>query len=168
MRKLTFLALFLAGFAAPAAAQDHATADVFFGYSLVRSDGANFHGANGSVAINLNDWLGIVGDISGHSGPLDTRLVVYTFGPQLTYGRGAKIAPFAHALFGGAHASGGGASANGFAMNLGGGLDWNATDRVGVRLIQADALVTRFSGNSSTDGRLSFGVVFRIGGSGRR
>ncbi len=168
MRKLAFLALLLAGFAVPAVAQDHSTADVFFGYSLVRSDGVNFHGANGSVAVNFNDWFSIAGDISGHSGPLDTRLVVYTFGPQVTYGRSAKIAPFAHALFGGAHASASGISDNGFAMNLGGGLDWNATDRIGVRLIQADALVTRFGLNSSTDARLSFGVLFRIGGGSRR
>lgn len=163
---IAFFALFFVGLAAPAVAQDTPAADAFLGYSLVRTEGANFHGANGSLGFNFNDWFAIVGDISGHSNssPFDTRLIVYTFGPQLSYRRSGKIVPFSHFLFGGAHASASGVSDSGFAMNLGGGLDWNATDRIGVRLIQADALVTRFSGNSSTDARLSFGVVFHIGG----
>ena len=90
-------------------------------------------------------------------------------------------------LFGGAHVSGsvfnGGCDArihseggpctvsgseNAFAMTLGGGVDWNATSHIGIRVIQAEYLMTRFSGfgNNGSDlqnnARISTGVVFRF------
>jgi hypothetical protein len=52
-------------------------------------------------------------------------------------------------------------------MTTGGGLDWNATPHIGVRLVQAEYLMTRFSGlgNNGSDTQNHFryeaGVVFR-------
>ena len=116
------------------------------------------------MAGNLNDWFGVVGDFSGHYFPPGkAHIYTYTFGPQLSYQKNTKLVPFAHALFGGARAGVGSFGINGFAANLGGGIDWVVNRNLGIRLIQADALITRFSGSNSTDARLSVGVVFRFG-----
>ncbi|MGD0955489.1 MAG: hypothetical protein ABR953_01490 [Candidatus Acidiferrales bacterium] len=50
-------------------------------------------------------------------------------------------------------------------MALGGGLDWNATEHIGVRLIQAEYLLTTFNdgvNNRQNNARVSAGVVFRF------
>ncbi len=57
-----------------------------------------------------------------------------------------------------------GGSANAFAMALGGGLNWNATPHIGIRLVQAEYLMTQFSdgaNNRQNNARVSAGVVFR-------
>jgi len=177
IRKLGCLLGLILVLSLTAAAQDAPKAEVFGGYSYIRSDGESFHGWNASVAGNANNWFGIVGDFSGHYMSLDilgesfsTSIYTYTFGPRFSYRNNEKIVPFAHALFGGARL---GASTtvagitvsdseSGFASNVGGGLDWVASPSVAIRLIQADALIVRIAGSTSTDGRLSFGVVFRI------
>ncbi len=53
-------------------------------------------------------------------------------------------------------------------MALGGGLDVNVHDRVAIRLVQANYVLSRFEGFSGRtenqhNARLSFGVVFRLG-----
>jgi uncharacterized hydantoinase/oxoprolinase family protein len=47
-------------------------------------------------------------------------------------------------------------------MALGGGLDWNATPHIGVRLIQAEYLMTQFGSTTQNGVRISAGVVFRF------
>jgi len=177
MRKLVCLLGLIFLVSLTAAAQDGPKAELFGGYSYIRSGGTNFHGWNASAAGNLNHWFGIVGDFSGHYYSLDvlgtsvsTSIYAYTFGPQFSYRANDKIVPFARVLVGGARIGAEttiagvsvSASENGFATNVGGGVDWVASPSVAIRLIQADALITRFSGSTSTDGRLSFGVVFRF------
>ena len=177
MRRVLCLVGLVLAFALSAAAQgargtsagfQTPKAEVFLGGSYIRSDGANFRGWNASIAANVNDWFGIAGDVSGHYfPPANANIYTYTFGPQISYRKNTKVVPFAHALFGGFHAGAGfggvSGSINGFAMNLGGGLDWAAHRNFAIRLIQADALITRFAGATSTDARLSVGVVFRFG-----
>ena len=46
------------------------------------------------------------------------------------------------------------------AMALGGGVDAKISDRVAIRLFQADYIATTFRSNN---GRISVGVVFRFG-----
>jgi opacity protein-like surface antigen len=152
-------------------------------------EGFNFNGGSGSLAYNLTPWLGVVGDFGGYhwsgSGDFsgaDSTVVTYLFGPKVALRHG-PITPFAQVLFGGAHLSasdedcsdvrihrngeGGGigecgsGTDNGFAMTLGGGLDWNATSHIGIRLIQAEYLLTRFESQSQNNARISTGVVFR-------
>ena len=56
-------------------------------------------------------------------------------------------------------------SENAFAMTVGGGVDWNATPHLGIRLVQAEYLLTKFNdgiNNRQNDARISTGVVFRF------
>jgi opacity protein-like surface antigen len=184
---LAFGALLL--FSAAASAQDeNPKVEVFGGYSYLRfnpgfsAPGLNFNGGSGSISYNLNSWLGIVGDIGGYHwsrSSVDATAVSYLFGPKIALRRG-PVTPFVHTLFGGAHGSGAisgvcvdtrvrpeatcriSGSDNAFAMALGGGLDWNATTHIGVRLIQAEYVMTRFVSNTQNNARISAGVVFRF------
>lgn len=178
-------------FAGIASAQESPKVEVFGGYSYVRANALdtsfNFNGGGGSLSYNPNSWLGLVADFGGNhwSGSgADLNVITYLFGPKVAFRHGA-VTPFVQTLYGGAHASGSligtcgaarirpqaicttSGSENGFAMTMGGGLDWNATPHIGVRLAQAEYLMTRFSGlgSSSSDTQNSFryeaGVVFR-------
>ena len=166
MRKLVLMGVLVLLAALPVIAQETPKAEVFGGYSLVRSEGEILHGWNASVNGNMNDWFGIKGDFAGYYKTISGTKVKFhsfTFGPQLSYRKNEKVVVFAHALFGGAHISGGGISESGFAMNLGGGVDWVPHKNVAIRVIQADGLITRFGGSTSGDLRISAGIVFRFG-----
>jgi opacity protein-like surface antigen len=161
--------------AVAASAQDYPKAEVFGGYSFLhvtdQGASANANGGSGSISVNPSNWLGVVADFGGYHGGNDfgnADLYTYMFGPKLAY-RTGKITPFVQALFGGAHLSAGGfggsASANAFAMALGGGVDWNATPHIGIRVIQAEYLMTKFNdgaNNRQNNARVSAGVVFRF------
>lgn len=172
-----------------AAAQDNSRFEVFGGYSYVRGDGSvigsgtgfNFNGGTGSIAYNPIPWVGVVAEFSGYrwsgAGALagdDATVITYLFGPKVSY-RIGKFTPFVQSLFGDARLSGDvlclgegncPGSDNAFATALGGGLDWNVSRHVGLRLIQVDYLMTRFSvpGASTSDQqnnvRASAGITF--------
>ena len=191
MKRLALLCGAMLLFAGLASAQDSPKIEAFGGYSYLRAndggEGFNFNGGSGSLAYNLTPWLGVVGDFGGYhwsgSGDFageDSTVVTYLFGPKVSFRRG-PITPFAQVLLGGAHISasdnecedvrihGNGTSCgstsgsqNGFSMALGGGLDWNATSHIGIRLIQAEYLLTRFDSQSQNNARISTGVVFRF------
>ena len=143
-----------------ASAQDEAPkAEVFAGYSYVRvnpgfagAPGVNFNGGSASFSYNPTGWLGLVGDFGGYHGSafgIGADVYSYLFGPKLALRRGA-FTPYVQTLFGGAHGSAGfdcmppsarvhregvliscgSGSENAFAMTIGGGVDWNATDRI--------------------------------------
>jgi opacity protein-like surface antigen len=125
------------------------------------------------------------GDFSGE----DATAVSYMFGPKASFHAG-PITPFVQTLFGGTHISGSGCddccdtrvragragvrsegdgcgesffgSDNAFSLTVGGGLDWNATPHIGVRLIQAEYYMTRFESNTQNNARISAGVTFRF------
>jgi opacity protein-like surface antigen len=151
--------------------------------------GINFNGGSGSVSYNLHPWLGLVGDFGGYhwsTTGADATVLTYLFGPKIAFRRG-PITPFVHTLFGGAHGSGavggicpgarirtagsvgvgggGGCSAsageNAFSMAMGGGLDWNVTSHIGVRVAEAEYLMTRFASETQNNVRVSGGIVFR-------
>jgi len=190
---LLFVAQFV--FVGYASAQDHPTFEAFGGYSYVRVNPDNgfptesYNGGSGSIAFNPISWLGVVADFGGYhwSGSFDgissdfTDLS-YLFGPKVAWRHG-PITPFAQALFGGTRLSGpncedddarvrrqGGpecesVDSTGFAMAIGGGLDWNATKHLGIRLVQAEYVLTDFAaftnGHHLNNFRYSAGVVFR-------
>jgi hypothetical protein len=66
-------------------------------------------------------------------------------------------------LFGGATTSAAGTSDSAFAMFVGGGLDIGLRKGIGLRLVQADWLFTKF-GDRTQDrqGRVSAGIVIKF------
>jgi hypothetical protein len=169
------------------AQEEFPRAEVFGGYSYFRAnpDEFNLHGWNASVAGNLTSWFGVEGDFSGHYGSpsvygfgipmVDISSHTFMGGPKLTYRSGA-VAPFAHFLVGAARAATGAygltVSDTALAAAVGGGIDINLNERIAIRAIQADYLMTRFqtgpailfSGldNRQDNFRLSAGIVFRF------
>ena len=179
MRKLLVLAALIVLASGAAMAQDHPKAELFGGYSYARVNpgqgvkGENFPaGWAASIAGNLNDWFGVVGDFSGHYKTISgvkVNLHTYTFGPRISYRKNEKITPFAHVTFGGAHVGGGGGiSENALAITLGGGVDAKINDHFAFRVGQFDYVLTRFdgpvSGKTATQHnfRLSAGIVIRF------
>jgi opacity protein-like surface antigen len=189
MKRLALLCGALLLFAGIASAQDSPKVEAFGGYSYLRvnpgngASGLNFNGGSGSLAYNFTPMLGVVADFGGYhwsQGNADATAVSYLFGPKLALRHG-PITPFAQVLFGGAHVSGsasgcdgarvrpqggfgggcGSGSDNAFSMTAGGGLDWNATTHIGIRVIQAEYLMTRFGSETQNNARISTGVVFR-------
>jgi hypothetical protein len=143
---------------APAASK----ADVFGGVSFVRRTNT-FSGWNASVTGNMRSWLGVTADFAGNYNS-GVHLQTYTFGPRLSLAQDSSLVPFTQATFGVARLSASGVpSLSGFGAYIGGGMDWYATDHIGIRLIQLDAQLTRISGSNSTGTRISFGVVFKLG-----
>jgi opacity protein-like surface antigen len=192
MKRLALLCGALLLFAGASLAQDSPKFEAFGGYSYLRANssgnGYNFNGGSGSLAYNFTPMLGVVADFGGYhwsQTAADATVVTYLFGPKLAFRHG-PFTPFAQVLVGGAHASGSlygvncgvrvhpegtpcnaNNSDNAFSMSAGGGVDWNATTHIGVRLFQAEYLLTKFSGFGANGGdnennfRLSTGVVFR-------
>jgi outer membrane protein OmpA-like peptidoglycan-associated protein/opacity protein-like surface antigen len=149
--------------------------DLFLGYSNFRewSSGGNrlgwLSGGSASLAINVNRYLGLVGDFGGYSAdsfgpgapPIGAQVnasgtvFTYMFGPRVSLRRN-RFTPFAQTLFGGVHAgqvtlddcSGIGCtplpSENSFTMAAGGGLDITLTHHLALRLIQAEYVMTDF------------------------
>jgi hypothetical protein len=124
----------------------------------------NAVGWNASLTGNFKHILGITGDFSGvyNSRRSSSSVYTYTVGPVLT-ARLPVVQPFIHALFGGASISGGGTSDHAFAMLVGGGLDIGLRKGIGLRLVQADWLMTKF-GDETQDkqGRVSAGIVIKF------
>jgi hypothetical protein len=163
MRKQVIHTILLAGvLCAPAFAQ---RVEIFGGaqYEHLQSS-YNAVGWNASLTGNFKHVLGITGDFSGvyNSRRANSSVYTYTVGPVLT-ARLPVVQPFVHALFGGATVSNGGVSDNAFAMLLGGGLDIGLRKGIGLRLVQADWLMTKF-GDQTQDrqGRVSAGIVIKF------
>jgi Outer membrane protein beta-barrel domain len=174
--------------AAPAFSQTP-RAEIFGGYSWARQGGVNISkGWNGSVAGNINRWLSVEGDLSGHYEALDTPGTViqgnisflsYRFGPKFSFrSEDSPVTPFAHFLVGGVRTkiTGSGSvlgtnfnvsqSSNDLASLIGGGIDIGKGS-IAIRAIQADysafQVIDPFGVSIRANGvRLSTGVVFRL------
>ena len=171
MKRLVLLCALVVCFGGVARAQDHPALETSFDYSYVHASdsgfSANLNGGSASVAFNPSSWLGLVADFGGYKGTqngLDGgNVFTYMFGPKVAMRQG-RFTPYAQALFGGGHADVAGATNNAFAMALGGGADVNLTEHIGVRVIQAEYVLTRFNfvTNQQNNVRISAGVVFRF------
>lgn len=164
--------------AVAASAQEIPKVEVFGGYSYLRVSvsGAPFtpslNGGSASVTYNPANWIGLVADFGGYhggysfsSGGINGEVYTYMFGPKTSFRLG-RFTPFVQTLFGGAHTTSSSTfgSESSFAMASGGGLDLNATNHIGIRLIQADYLLTTLQdevNNRQNNLRLSAGVVLR-------
>src|SRR6204780_2933784 len=145
--------VFALGFAPSAHAQDAPKWEIFGGYTYMRANIVvsgtpfNMNGGSGSVAYNLTNWFGLVGDFGvTHSGtvatqPFSLNVFTYEFGPRVSWRNHTKLTPFVQVLIGGGHAGGSlytsslgsglaplGAS-NDFNFTAGGGGDWEKKKR---------------------------------------
>ena len=124
----------------------------------------NAAGWNASLTGNFKHILGITADFSGvyKSRVTSSSVHTYTVGPVLT-ARLPVVQPFVHALFGGARIAASGQSSNAFAMLVGGGLDVGLRKGIGLRIVQADWLMTKFGGETQDrQGRVSAGLVIKF------
>jgi len=179
MRKLFFIAALLLALPLIAQAQDAPRVEIFGGYSYLRADdddgGLDLHGWNASTAVNLNKWVGIAADFSGHYGDVtilpgskaDVSGYLFLVGPRFSYRKHKVLTPFGHVLLGAArqHISYAGLkdSDSAFALAIGGGLDATVHPNVAIRLFQTDYVLTRFNDDSQHNFRVSTGLVLRLG-----
>jgi opacity protein-like surface antigen len=167
-------------------AQDSPKTELFGGYSYSRIEGAGLNGWNASIAQDLTRHFGIVADfggnyksesetVSGVNASARARLYSFMFGPRFYSRFSERWTPFAHALFGATHASikatgsTGGTSVSlsdsdtAFSMAYGGGIDYQVSRSLAVRLVQADYMILRSGGENTNGARISTGIVFRLG-----
>ncbi len=198
MRKLFILAGLLLIAAGTAVAQDYPTIETAPAFMYIRyvpggsESGFNCFGGGGTIAYNLNAWLGLAADmggckLTGLPDALSGKSFTYVFGPRLTLRNHSKFTPFFEGHLGGAYLSlnennncdsvhrqggiqcGANASANAFAMTAGGGFDYKLTKKISLRPVQAEYLYTRFGNNfldnaSQNNFRLKSGIVINWGG----
>jgi len=122
-------------------------------------------GLKTSVTYNTNEWFGIEGNISAGFAPQifdreHVKLLVYGAGPKIAWHRYKRWDPWLHAILGGAHEQPqtAGHSRNAFAVQLGGGGDYNFNSRFSGRL-EANYLRTSFFSQSQNNFQLGAGVV---------
>lgn len=153
-----------------ASAQEPSKYELSGGYAYVRVDssagGLSLHGVSFSLARNVNRWLAIVGDGGGYH--LEGfRLGTVQAGARLTARTRRRASLFSQALVGFAHANAGGrgfpAYHESVAWTVGGGVDWRVSDRVSLRLGQAEYLQTRLGGSVQHNFRAGAGIVFHFG-----
>jgi len=134
----------------------------------------NVFGGGGQVDFNFGNVFGIKADFMGYTqgsglrnqlqehglaGAANGNVFTYMFGPQIKKHSG-KFQPFAEALFGAAHTNAyatilteegkilqGQGNNNGFAMALGGGIDFQVAKHLALRPVEVDYLLTRFTAN---------------------
>jgi len=165
MKKLMIAALVLTLFATVAQAQETSAADVALGYSLIQvvdGFGLTANGGSGSTALNINHWLGAVGDFGlYHSAPIASGIAAgtYTFGPRFSYRHWGRLTPFSQVLIGGVRYS-----SNGLAFGAGGGADiaLDARGRFALRP-QVEYFGFRANGGTTSTVRVCVGLVFRFG-----
>lgn len=156
----------------------------------------DMHGWNVSVARNFNDWFALVGDFSGHYAShdfgvntsigrfsSDTRENIHLFlgGPRVSFFKKRRVSPYVQSLIGVARATSTSEErldssspfkvSNtdvGFAAAFGVGLDARLSERLALRLIQADYVLTRLDANNvlrenKENLRVSGGLSYRFG-----
>jgi len=175
---------------AASSGEPHPLIDLFGGYSYQRfnanagtPENLGWHGGTAALALNVNSWFSLVADFGVYHikdpSTVSGTSYTYLFGPQFSY-RTPRWTPFVHALFGaerladiqvtpptGSTFFNHSFSANGFATALGGGLDFNLNKRVGIRLFQAEYLMSHIADghdNEQNNMRASTGLVLHFGG----
>ena len=167
VRNVFLLTALVLGTSLTAKAQYERHAELFGGYSYMRYNptgvDVNLNGWDASVNFKVFPVLGIVGDFAGDYGSpggISSSVHTYMLGPQVSLP--ARVSPFAHLLFGGAHLNVSGETDNSYAMGFGGGIDLHATHNLGLRLFEIDDIYTRFGGFNQNNARVSAGIVFRF------
>ncbi len=179
MRKLFILLGFALLATSVAQAQETRAMEVSGQYQYIRiypgggAPSSGCQGAGGTFAANLNNWLGLVGDVGGCKvtglpAGTSSHEINYLFGPRLSYRNYGRLTPYAQVLFGGERATASAtgfpsASSNAFAMTFGGGADFKLTPHVSFRAIQFEYLYTHFGGAKQNNLRIQSGLVYHFG-----
>jgi opacity protein-like surface antigen len=131
----------------------------------------NGNGGGGELIYNVNNWLGVLGDVSGVWATSSSKAgaaIPYLFGPRASLPRGG-ITPFVQVLFGGVLTSSGietiGWQSH-FAMTAGGGLEIRVSKHWAIRPVQAEYFLTKIPdglNNRQNNFHLSAGIVSRFG-----
>ena len=173
MRKLAGLVGLLILVSVPAQAQDYPKWELYTGYSYLRADfnrtDQALRGWNFTLTQNVKPWLGGMGEFTGdYASPGGIQQNVHTlmYGPVFSFRRGS-FNPTAHAILGTVRGSQGylGLSQTKweFGAAFGGAVDVKFHRLVGIRIIQADYMVTPFRGVRQDNLRASAGIVFYLG-----
>jgi hypothetical protein len=134
------------------------------------SETFNANGGGGQLVYNVNNWLGVLGDVSGYWATNATKAgaaMPYLFGPRANLRRG-KITPFVQLLAGGVLTSSGIESLgwqSHFALAAGGG-DLRVSPHISIRPVEAEYFLTRIPdglNNRQNNFRFGAGIVFRFG-----
>jgi len=160
--------------------------EVGLNYSWLHVNSANHdyqrtgNGGSGYVEYNLNKIFGLVGDFGGYANTrkgINDKALTYLFGPRFNW-RHSRLNPYVQFLFGGGYAwsgpTGNSNTQNAFATAAGGGLDYRWTNRISIKPIQVEYVMTQFDsarlggstrsfGDHQNDIRYSAGVVFNFG-----
>ena len=151
--------------------------EVFGGYSYLRFESTqlgfanrlDLNGADVEVSLpDLYEGLGIAADVSGHVAH-EMEEFNFLIGPQYSYNwKGLRIT--GHTLFGRSRdrlrqpgTTQVEPSNLGRGVALGGSLDLALSDRLSVRPIQADYLITNFFGSTQHNVTISTGLIFKFG-----
>ena len=135
------------------------------------SETFNANGAGGQLVYNVNNWLGILGDLSGYWATNASRAgaaMPYLFGPRASLRRG-KVTPFAQLLAGGILTSSGIQTSgwqSHFAMAVGGGVDVRISRHISFRPVEAEYFLTKIPdglNNRQNNFRVGVGIVLRFG-----
>ena len=140
------------------------------GYEFVRFRSSPFYaslsGLHTSFTYFRNNWLGVEGSVVaafGSSNLLneDSNLVLYGAGPRIAWDR-RTWQPWAHVLAGGIHVYPQTASGlNGFAVQLGGGIDYPWKRLVSFR-IESDYVRSQLYSSGQNSVQLGAGLVFHF------
>jgi hypothetical protein len=176
--RLFFAPLLVVALASTSFAQSTPAFEGSFGYSFLRNfNNFNRHGWVGSAMGNVNDWLGIKGEVGGnYSDSIASDSHSFLAGPQITFRSTPVVTPWAHFLLGvqrnqtgfriltlsGPTAFLATATNSDFAMQSGGGIDYWFQPHLGLRL-GADYRRAFRESRDLNYFRLQAGIVFRFG-----
>lgn len=178
------LLLVAAGAAQTLNAQETASKlELYGGYNYIRfninanvagqppSQTFNGNGGGGQMVYNVNNWLGVLGDVGGYwatNSAAQGAAIPYLFGPRANIRRGT-VTPFAQVLLGGVVTSSGIEEIgwqNHFAMTGGGGIDVRTSRHFSVRPLQAEYFMTKIPdglSNRQDNFRFSTGISLLLG-----
>jgi len=186
MQKLFLAVCLVIGFSAASAAQDWPKWEIFGGYSSFPTVArTNTNGIHVSVAGNPTSYFGVVGEMSANFADelvdltpvppggmkVNSKVILFLFGPRVTIRNFKKVDIFTHYLIGGAYARDNQrpvlptVSDTTWAYSVGFGIDLKKWDWLAFRLVQADWVTThfpRFDQESVNNWRLSAGLVLRL------
>ena len=131
------------------------------------------HGGGAQFIYNVNNWVGVVSELSGYAlisgtANIQPALMTYLAGPRFNLHRG-RVTPYVHTLFGGAFSKDGindVGYTSVFGMAVGGGVDFRVSRHVAFRPLQTEYFLMRFpdgANNRQNGFRYGSGVVFRLG-----